>query len=382
MSNRYNIHITDQMQLPGSCDAVVFMRFESLSPDETAALSGLWPDRGTDGSGIFRTTSDTCVEAVAWRSRWEVVAARLEAAGATAAMGMELRDVLAAEERSRRTAAKVLQCGKYTLELGKRTLIMGILNVTPDSFSDGGKYVSVEAAVQQAKAMVAEGADIIDIGGESTRPDAVKVYLEEELARVIPVIRALQGEIFVPISIDTYKAEVARQALNAGASIVNDVWGLKADPAMAGVAAQFGCPIILMHNREHKRYDNLLSGVVSDLRESLELAHAAGIRDEQIVLDPGIGFGKTYEHNLAMMHRLRPLNWLGYPLLLGTSRKSMIRLALDLPSDQVLEGTAATVALGIMQGCDIIRVHDVKEIRKAVRMTDAIYRGGGSATNG
>jgi dihydropteroate synthase len=192
----------------------------------------------------------------------------------------------------------------------------------------------------------------------------------------------LQGEISVPISIDTYKAEVARQALDAGAAIVNDVWGLKADREMAAVIAQNRCPAILMHNREHKQYDNLLSGVVSDLRESLRLAYAAGIRDEQIVLDPGIGFGKTYEHNLAMMRSLRQLSWLGYPLLLGTSRKSMIRLALGLPSDQVLEGTAVTVALGLAQGCDIVRVHDVKEMSKAVRMADAIYRGGGSATHG
>ncbi|MGF9917485.1 dihydropteroate synthase [Paenibacillus ehimensis] len=256
---------------------------------------------------------------------------------------------------------------------GPRTVVMGILNATPDSFSDGGRYIDPIAAVARALEMIAQGADMIDVGGESTRPGAPAVSLEEELERVIPVIRALrQAGIETPISIDTYKAETARQAMAAGASLLNDIWGLQKEPDMARVAVEYGCPIVLMHNRTEAVYANFIQDVIEDLRETVRRAHQAGIRDEQIILDPGIGFAKTYEHNLQLMNYLDRIVSLGYPVLLGTSRKSMIRRALNLPTDDVVEGTAATVALGIAQGCRIVRVHDVKAMRRVADMTDAI----------
>jgi dihydropteroate synthase len=267
-----------------------------------------------------------------------------------------------------------LICGKHELELGTRTLIMGILNITPDSFSDGGEYLAVEAAVSRAKQMVAEGADIIDIGGESTRPGFEKISLDVELQRVVPIIRALRDEINVPISIDTYKSEVARQAIEAGAHIVNDVWGGKAEPAILQVAANYQCPIILTHNRSNMDYTDFLPEVLADLQESIAMAIAAGLRTEQIILDPGIGFAKTLEQNLWIMNHLHTITELGYPVLLGTSRKSMIRSILQLPPDDVIEGTAATVALGIAQGCQIMRVHDVAAMKRVSVMTDAIVR--------
>jgi dihydropteroate synthase len=268
-----------------------------------------------------------------------------------------------------------LVCGEHNLEIGKRTLIMGILNVTPDSFSDGGAYVSVEVAVQRARQMAEEGADILDIGGESTRPGAAKVSLEEELSRVIPVIEAIRAaNVNVPISIDTYKAEVAKRAMQSGANIINDVWGGKADPAMGQVAAEHGCPYILMHNRTNLDYRHFLQDVLSDLQESIDLAQQLGVQKEQIVLDPGIGFAKTQEQNLWLMNHLDKLVELGYPVLLGTSRKSMIHKLLQLPPEDVLEGTAATVALGIVRGCHIMRVHDVQAMKRVAIMTDAMVR--------
>ncbi|MEC2345693.1 dihydropteroate synthase [Paenibacillus barengoltzii] len=265
------------------------------------------------------------------------------------------------------------QLGEASLTLGERTLVMGILNVTPDSFSDGGRYNKVELAVQHAREMVAEGGDIIDIGGESTRPGHVPVSEQEELERVIPVVEALHRELpHIPLSVDTYKAQVAYEALKAGAHIINDVWGFKAEPRMAEVAAEFGCPVILMHNRHDRHYRDLLADVAADLRESVEIARKAGVSDENIILDPGIGFAKDYHENLRVMKALDELAALGFPLLLGTSRKRFIRTALDLPVDEVVFGTAATVALGIAQGCQIVRVHDVKEIKQTVQMCDAI----------
>ncbi|PZE19233.1 dihydropteroate synthase [Paenibacillus xerothermodurans] len=268
-----------------------------------------------------------------------------------------------------------LHCGGISLDIKKKTLIMGILNVTPDSFSDGGRFTDVNAAVEQARRMIAEGADIIDIGGESTRPGFQAVSLQEELKRVIPAIKAIRSAgITVPISVDTYKAEVARQALEAGAHIVNDIWGLKKDSAMAHIAAEYACPIVLMHNRVEAVYDNFIPDVIHDLLESIGLAHAAGIKDENIILDPGIGFAKSYEQNLQLMGELHRIVDLGYPVLLGTSRKSMLRQTLDLPPHDIVEGTAATVTMGIMQGCRIMRVHDVKAMKRVALMTDAILR--------
>jgi dihydropteroate synthase len=251
-------------------------------------------------------------------------------------------------------------------------MIMGIVNVTPDSFSDGGRFYDVDRAVEHAKRLVADGADIIDIGGESTRPGAEKVPLEEELRRVIPVVKAVAQEIDVPISIDTYKAEVAKQAIEAGAHIINDVWGAKADAKMAEVAAFYDVPIILMHNRHDLQYRDLIPDMISDLMESVAIAKRAGVKDENIILDPGIGFAKTVEHNLEIMRRLDEFAKLGYPLLLGTSRKRFIGHVLDLPVNERVEGTGATVCLGIVKGAHIVRVHDVLPIARMAKMMDAM----------
>ncbi|MEV5030777.1 dihydropteroate synthase [Paenibacillus sp. LPE1-1-1.1] len=253
---------------------------------------------------------------------------------------------------------------------------MGILNATPDSFSDGGRYTNVEAAVAHAISMVEDGADILDIGGESTRPGFEPVSAEEELRRILPVIRAVRQALpHIPLSIDTYKAETARQALEAGAHIINDIWGLKGDPNMAAVVAEYRCPVIINHNRHARDYNDLVPDVLADLQGSVSLAHAAGIEEDQIWLDPGIGFAKTHEDNLEMLGRLSELSALGYPVLLGTSRKRFIKQTLNLPVDELVEGTAATVVLGIAYGCQVMRVHDVKAIKRAALMADAIvYR--------
>ena len=266
------------------------------------------------------------------------------------------------------------KCGQYRMPVGNRTYIMGILNVTPDSFSDGGKFLDVDKAVERALEMVREGADIIDIGGESTRPGSVPVPAEEELKRVIPVIEAIIDKVDVPISIDTYKAEVAEEALKKGVSIVNDVWGLKYDHKMAEVVAKFDAGVIIMHNKTEAVYEDVMGDIIKFFRSSLDIAEKAGIPENSIILDPGIGFGKTYEHNLEILNRLDELRVLGYPILLGTSRKSVIGKTLDLPPDQRKEGTAATVALGIAKGVDFVRVHDVKEMAKVAKMSDTIVR--------
>ncbi|MEH7390642.1 dihydropteroate synthase [Bacillus sp. JJ1503] len=249
---------------------------------------------------------------------------------------------------------------------------MGILNMTPDSFSDGGKFNRMDEAVERAFQMVKDGADIIDIGGESTRPGFDPVTVEEELERVVPVIEAISKEVKVPISIDTYKAEVARQSIKAGAHIINDIWGAKADPDMAGVAADLQVPIILMHNRKNIDYTDFYRDVVNDLFESITLVKNAGVKDENIILDPGIGFAKGLTYDLEMMKNLDKLVSIGYPVLLGTSRKSMVGKVLDLPVEERLEGTGATVCYGIEKGCQIIRIHDVKEMKRMAVMMDAL----------
>lgn len=254
----------------------------------------------------------------------------------------------------------------------KETIVMGILNVTPDSFSDGGQFDAIETAVAHAKQMVAYGAKIIDVGGESTRPGHAEVSIEEEISRVIPVIKALSRELDVVISIDTYKAKVAEQAILAGAHIINDIWGAKREPAIAEVAAKFNVPILLMHNRQEAEYKDFWNEVRTDLEESVEIAKAAGVPDEHIWLDPGIGFGKTTEHNILMMKHLSDLADMGYPVLLATSRKSMIGNVLKLPVSERVEGTAATVSYGVMKGCHMMRVHDVKEIVRTVQMMDVL----------
>lgn len=269
-----------------------------------------------------------------------------------------------------------LAWGERRFVWGERTYVMGILNVTPDSFSDGGRYLHPDRAVEHALAMEEEGADIIDVGAESTRPGAAPVPAEEELRRLLPVLRRLVPRVRVPISVDTYKAEVARVALAEGAAMINDVGGLQKDPAMAAVAAEAGVPVVVMHNRPHgyTHYDDLWGDVLGFLRRSLERAAAAGLPLEYVIVDPGFGFGKTAEHNLDLLRGLHRLRALGRPVLLGTSRKSTIGRVLDLPVSQRVEGTAATVALAIPHGVDIVRVHDVAPIVRVVRMADAIVR--------
>nr|WP_243427890.1 dihydropteroate synthase [Alkaliphilus hydrothermalis] len=266
--------------------------------------------------------------------------------------------------------------GKYQLELGKKTYIMGILNITPDSFSDGGNYVDLDKAIQHAKEMVEEGADIIDVGGESTRPGAVEVSAEEEISRVLPVVKRLVAEVKVPVSVDTYKAEVAEKVLEAGAHMINDVWGLQRDPEMASVMAKFKKPVVMMHNQHGTEYEgDIMESIADFLSKSIKIALEAGIKNHNIILDPGIGFGKTSEQNMVVMARLGELNKLGYPILLGTSRKSMIGKILDLPPKERVEGTLATTVMGIIQGSDIVRVHDIKENYRTIKVTDAIVRG-------
>jgi dihydropteroate synthase len=265
--------------------------------------------------------------------------------------------------------------GSTELWWGRKTYVMGILNITPDSFSGDGVGSDVEEALARAKRFVAEGADVIDIGGESTRPDSRPVTAEEEISRVLPVIKKLSSEIDAPLSIDTYKSEVARRALEAGANMINDVWGLRQDPELARVAAEWGVPLVLTANQRDMRYDNIMVAVVDSLVAGMNLALDAGVAWENIIIDPGIGFGKTLEGNLEVLRRLGELKSLGRPILLGTSRKSMIGQVLDLPSDERLEGTAATVALGIANGADMIRVHDVLQMKRVARMADAVVRG-------
>lgn len=249
---------------------------------------------------------------------------------------------------------------------------MGILNVTPDSFSDGGRYTLVDQALQHAKKMVEDGADIIDIGGESTRPGHDTVSLDEELSRVVPIIEAISKEVDVPISIDTYKAEAARQAIEAGAHIINDIWGAKKEPEIAKIAAEKQVPIILMHNRPDRNYQHFIEDVLHDLQDSVAIAKRANVKDEQIILDPGIGFAKDFTENIKMMQHLDELVALGYPVLLGTSRKSMIGHVLGLPANERMEGTGATICFGIQKGCQIIRVHDVQAMSRMAKMMDAL----------
>lgn len=269
-----------------------------------------------------------------------------------------------------------MKIGTACFDRGLRTYVMGILNVTPDSFSDGGSYADLDSAVQRGLEMEAEGADIIDIGGESTRPGHKPVEVREELSRVIPVIRRLAAELRVPISIDTYKAEVARAGVEAGASLINDVWGFTADPDMVKVAVETGAACCLMHNQEGTAYKDLMGEILHELSLRASRALEGGVDESKIILDPGIGFGKTVEQNIEVMRSLRRLNELKYPWLLGTSRKSMIGRTLNVPVHRRLEGSIATNVLGIRAGADFIRVHDVGPHVQAARMTDRIVRTG------
>lgn len=271
--------------------------------------------------------------------------------------------------------------GKRTFVLGgdgtgvPHAYVMGILNVTPDSFSDGGRFNDVEHALEHAEQMIKDGADIIDVGGESTRPGHVKISVAEEIERTCFVIEAIKENFDIPVSLDTYKPEVAEAGLLAGADLINDIWGLKRDDRMAPLIARYGVPCCLMHNRHDTVYGDFLEEVIEDVRESIDIALAAGIRAEQIITDPGIGFAKDTKQNLVLMNHLEKLAELGYPVLLGTSRKSMIGNTLQLPVEEREEGTIATSVIGLMKGCSFFRVHDVKANIRALRMTEAILRG-------
>lgn len=267
-----------------------------------------------------------------------------------------------------------MRIGKWDFDTEHNVYMMGILNVTPDSFSDGGKYDHMDQALFHAEELIRQGTDIIDIGGESTRPNHIKISSEEEIERVCPIIEAIKSRMDVPVSLDTYKSDVARAGIQAGADMINDIWGLKWDGTMAKVIAEGGVASCLMHNRKVTEYTHLVEDVVEDLRESLRLAEQAGMDMNGVCLDPGIGFAKTLDENLQMMNHLEALQELSYPVLLGTSRKSMIGLTLDLPVDQREEGTMATTVLGIMKGCSIIRVHDVEKNLRAAKMTLAMLR--------
>ncbi len=269
-----------------------------------------------------------------------------------------------------------MKCGNLLLDFGSRTYIMGILNLTPDSFSDGGHYNYIEEAILYAKKMVEDGADIIDLGGESTRPGHTPVSADEEIERVLPVLKRLVLEVEVPISIDTSKAAVAEIMLINGADMINDVWGLQRDREMAYVCAKYKVPVVLMHNRDNTDYsEDIMTEILEFLNRSIEIAASAGIEKNTIILDPGIGFGKTFEQNVEVLARLEEIKILGYPILLGTSRKGMFGRILDLPVSERVEATISTSVIGITKGVDIIRVHDVKENLRAIKVADAIIRG-------
>lgn len=275
-----------------------------------------------------------------------------------------------------------MDIGNRQFDTAHHTYIMGILNVTPDSFSDGGAYTEADTALFRVEQMLQEGADIIDIGGESTRPGHTQISCEEEIERTASMIERIRREFDPVISIDTYKSQVAQAAIEAGADMLNDIWGFRYDLHMAGLAAKYGKSCCLMHNRQTPVYpEGFLPGVLSDLQESLETAVQAGVPKENIILDPGVGFGKTYEMNLEVMRKIKEIKALGCPVLLAASRKSVIGLTLDLPVDERLEGTLATTVYGVMQGCAFVRVHDIAANKRAIKMTEAILGGSTYETN-
>ena len=269
-----------------------------------------------------------------------------------------------------------MKIGDKEFQTQGHTYVMGILNVTPDSFSDGGKWNDRDKALRHVEEMVAQGVDVIDVGGESTRPGYTLISDEEEISRVVPVIEAIKERFDVPVSLDTYKSAVAQAGIQAGADLINDIWGLKYDDKIAAVIAKSGLPCCLMHNRKNADYQDFMQDVAADLAETIRIAENAGIADERIIIDPGVGFAKSYEQNLEISNCLEELNMFGYPLLLGCSRKSVIGLTLDLPADQRIEGTLVTTVMGVLKGCMFVRVHDVLENVRAIKMAEAILRGG------
>ena len=269
-----------------------------------------------------------------------------------------------------------MKIGNRDFDINNHTYVMGILNVTPDSFSDGGRWTDRDKALKHVEEMLAEGMDIVDIGGESTRPGYTQISDEEEIERVVPVIEAIRQNFDVPISLDTYKGKVASAGIAAGADLINDIWGLKYDTSMAEIIAKSGVACCLMHNRKEADYQDFIQDVATDLAETIHLAKQAGISDDKIILDPGVGFAKSYDQNLEVIRSVDAFKVLGYPLLLGTSRKSVIGLALDLPANERVEGTLVTTVFGVLKGGAFVRVHDIKENVRAIRMAEAVLQGG------
>jgi dihydropteroate synthase len=265
-----------------------------------------------------------------------------------------------------------MKIGKRKFDTKKHTYVMGIMNLTPDSFSDGGQYNQVDKSLEHAKKLIDDGADILDIGGESTRPGHVQISPEEEIERIAPVIERIKKEFDIPLSVDTYKSSVAKAALELGVDMINDIWGLKYDNKIANLVAHNNVAVCLMHNRKEINYTDFISDTIEDLKESINLAKEAGISDDKIILDPGVGFVKSYEQNLEVIKSLDEYQPLGYPVLLGTSRKSVIGLTLDLPFDQREEGTIVTTVMAVLAGCAFVRVHDVKGNVRAIKMAEAI----------
>ena len=276
--------------------------------------------------------------------------------------------------RAQQGETAVMEIGGRQFHTAGHTYVMGILNVTPDSFSDGGQWTALDQALRRVDKMQEEGVDVVDIGGESTRPGSVMISDEEEIERIVPMLRAVKARFDLPVSLDTYKGAVAKAGIAEGADLINDIWGLKHDDKIASVISKSGLPCCLMHNRKNAVYQNFMRDVTTDLSASLALAEKAGIERDRIILDPGIGFAKSYEENLEAIDRLEDLKELGCPLLLGCSRKSVIGLTLDLPVDQRLEGTLATTVMAVMKGCMFVRVHDVRENVRVIKMTEAILR--------
>ena len=268
-----------------------------------------------------------------------------------------------------------MRIGSRDFAIQGHTYVMGILNVTPDSFSDGGRYQKIDQALYHVEEMITDGMDIVDVGGESTRPGYTPITAEEEEERVIPIIEAIKSRFNIPISLDTCKAAVAKAGICAGVDLINDIWGLKFDPALAEVIANENIACCLMHNRKEAIYQNYMEEVLWDLEETLQIAHQAGIADDKIILDPGVGFGKIYEHNLEIIDRMEMLHSLGYPLLLGASRKSVVGNALNLPKEERVEGTLVTSVFAVLKRAMFVRVHDVKENVRAIRMAEAIRDG-------
>jgi dihydropteroate synthase len=351
-------------------------RTANLLKQEMLSVGG---DAALDRRGLDCSSPSTDALLMGTEKQFEKLFSKLEQYPDLHLLGQSLKEIL----RNLSRAHYTIRCRKRTFTLGKQTLLMGVLNVTPDSFSDGGLFLDKKKAIARGLKMVEEGADFIDIGGESTRPGSKPLGLDEELRRVIPVIESLAKDVDVPISIDTYKSAVAKKAIDAGAQIINDISGLHLDPSLSQVAAKEDVPLVLMHIRGNPEtmqkkihYESLFSEIIQYLKDSIQRAESAGVDPEQIIIDPGIGFGKTVEDNLLILKNLQEFKILGKPLLLGTSRKSFIGKILNADVTERLEGTLSTVVVGVLNGAHIIRCHDVIQAKRAIAIADAVRQAG------